>query len=99
PRQDAHCRSWKALPRRVFLVRRGLGPPCSRQEPSHDRLVGVSAAANLVLLNRLLSECGRLLPTLSLVARKRHPFTDDGSPRGMLGPHGQTPSRSFLHRS
>src|ERR1700731_894290 len=66
PHRSAHCRSWKGIPcdvSLVSLVRRGLRLSCSRQEPGHDPLVGVSAAANLVLVDRLLSECRGLLLT------------------------------------
>jgi hypothetical protein len=41
-----------------------------------------------MFVDYFLSKRLRLLSRLALVARKRHPFPDDSSARGVLGFHG-----------
>jgi hypothetical protein len=69
-----------------------LPSPNSRRQPEHHCVVGILAVNCMSLYDSRGKGCG-LLPSLSFVTRKQHPFADNFTPHVVLGSH-----RDFLSR-
>ena len=90
---------WGIIPQTATVRPLGLGEgnalpamlrlPCSWQQPSHDALVWIAAAGDLMLLDRFADKSLGLLPRMPFISGLRHPFADDGSPRSVLRSHQQ----------
>ena len=71
--------------------RKRLRPAAARQEPSHDSLLRIAAAAELVFFHYPRGEIHGLLFRLALVLWQRHPLTDDRTSHSVLGFHESIP--------
>jgi hypothetical protein len=74
---------------RIAMSLLGLRLADAGHKPRHDPTLAITVAPKVMFLNCFQSEDGGLLFGLSLLAWKRHPFTNDCSARGVFGSHNQ----------